>query len=225
MKGTFGLVGVLLATLLSMPSAAQMMSGDAGMGGGRRTIINLVSPADSLAQVRRGMLVIAQHGSASMMQTPAVRAGQDSAPKVSLLLRLSGVSDDAGLVTSGGNRLLFDGRLATKTGGEEPITIEREFALRAGGASVQVPIPLPPLSEPARILIDQIRVLDAGGDVFAAPGVVIASPKPPATPAPTPGARCTGDGDCDDGNPNTRDQCMPMGCVNLPDHMDGGPMM
>ena len=222
MKSTF-VMGVAFAALLTVPAAAQMMHGGAGMGGGRRTMINLVSPADSLIQVRRGVLMIGQR--MSMMQTPAAPTGQASAPRVWLLLRLYGVSDGAGLVTNAGNRLLFDGRLATVTAGESPITIDQEFALRDGTAFIQVPVPVPPLTESARILIDQITLLDADGDTFAVPGVVIAPPISSATPAPTPGARCTRASDCDDDNPNTRDVCMPAGCVHMPGHMGGGPMM
>jgi hypothetical protein len=222
MKSTFAM-GIALAALLTVPAAAQMMHGGADMGGGRRTMINLVSPADSPTQVRRGVLMIGQY--MSMMQTPAAPGGQASAPRVWLLLRLYGVSDSAGLVTNAGNRLLFDGRLATASDGEAPITIDQQFALTNGGAFVQVQVPVPPLTDSARILIDQIAVLDSAGDTFAVPGVVIASPIASATPAPTPAARCTRDSECDDHNPETRDVCMPVGCVHMPGHMGGGPMM
>ena len=219
MKGTFA-VGVTLTALLAVAATAQMMHGGAGMGGGRRTMINLVSPADSPTQVRRGVLMVGQY--MSMMQTPAAPGGQASAPRVWLLLRLYGVSDSSGLVTNAGNRLLFDGRLATASDGEAPITIDQEFALRDGVAFIQVPVPVPPLTDSARILIDQATVLDADGDTFAVPGVVIAPPIASATPAPTPGVRCARDTDCDDHNPDTRDVCMPVGCVHIPGR-GGGP--
>jgi hypothetical protein len=47
------------------------------------------------------------------------------------------------------------------------------------------------------------------------------------TPQATPGETCTNDSDCDDADPNTRDECTPMGCRHMPDHMGpgGGPMM
>lgn len=223
MKSTLRLMVSMLAALLTVSAAAQMMHGGGGMGGGRRTMVNLVSPADSLIQVRRGVLMIGQY--MSMMQTPTAPSGQASTPRVWLLLRLYGVSDGAGLLTNARNRLLFDGRLATVTGGESPITIDQEFALRDGVAFVQVPVSVPPLTDSARIFIDQITVLDAAGDTFAVPGVVIAPPTASATPVPTPGARCTRDSDCDDHNDNTRDVCMPVGCVHMPGHMGGGPMM
>ena len=220
MKSTFA-VGIPLVALLALPAPAQMMHGGGDMGGGRRIMVNLVSPTDSAIQVRRGVLMIGQH--MSMMQTPTA-AGQPSASRVWLLLRLYGVSDGAGLVTNAGNRLLFDGRLSA-TSGESPIAIDQTFALRDGAAFVQVPVDVPPLTDSARILIDQITVLDPAGDTFAVPGVLIGSPIVSATPAPTPGARCTRNTDCDDHNPNTRDLCMPVGCVHMPDHMGGGPMM
>lgn len=220
MKSTLA-VGIALVGLLVLPAPAQMMGGGGDMGGGRRTIVNLVSPTDSAIQVRRGVLMIGQH--VSMMQTPAP-AGQASPSRVWLLLRLYGVSEGAVLVTNEGNRLLFDGRLSM-TSGESPVTIDQTFALRDGSAFVQVPVDVPPLTDSARILIDQITVLDPAGNTFAVPGVLIGSPMAAGTPAPTPGPRCTRNTDCDDHNPNTRDLCMPVGCVHMPDHMGGGPMM
>lgn len=222
MKRNFG-VGITLAALLTVPAVAQMMHGGGDMGGGRHTVVNLVSPADAAIQVRRGVLMIGQH--MSTMHIPATPTAQGSTPRVWLMLRLSGVSDGAGLVTNARNRLLFDGRLATATGGESPIAIDQEFALRGGVAFVQVPVSVPSLTDAARILIDHIAVLDADGDTFAVPGVVIAPPIASATPAPTPGARCARNSDCDDHDPNTRDLCMPVGCVHMPNHMGGGPMM
>ena len=56
MKSTFG-VGITLAALLTVPAAAQMMHGGGDMGGGRHTVVNLVSPADAAIQVRRGVLI------------------------------------------------------------------------------------------------------------------------------------------------------------------------
>jgi len=222
MKRTFAL-GVALAALLTGPASAQMMHGGGHMGGGQRTVVNLVSPADSTLQIRRGVLMIGQH--MSMMQVPATPAARGSAPRAWLLLRLFGVSDGSGLVTNEGNHLLFNGRLSTVSDGDSPIAIDQEFPLRDGVASVQIPISIPPLTDSARILFDQITVLDAAGDTLAVPGVVIAAPIASATPAPTPSARCTRNSDCDDHNPDTRDLCMPIGCVHMPDHMGGGPMM
>jgi hypothetical protein len=222
MKSFLG-VGITLAALLTVPAAAQMMHGGGDMGGGRHTAVNLVSPTDAATQVRRGVLIVGQQ--MSMMQVPATPTAQEATPRVWLILRLSGVSDGAGLVTSAGNRLRFDGRLATAAGGESPIAIDQEFALRAGAALVQVAVPVPSLSESARILIDSIAVLDVDGDTFAVPGVLIAPPIASATPAPTPSAGCSRSSDCDDHNPDTRDLCMLAVCVHMPSHMGGGPMM
>src|SRR5512143_1148684 len=124
MKSTFGAgiaLGLLLLLLLTGPSAAQMMHGGGDMGGGRHTVVNLVSPTDAALQVRRGVLMIGQY--MSMMRIPATPAAQGSATRVWLMLRLSGVSDGAGLVTNARNRLRFDGRLATATDGESPIAV------------------------------------------------------------------------------------------------------
>jgi hypothetical protein len=214
-------VGIPLIMLLALSAPAQMMEGGGYMGGGRRTMVNLVSPTDSAIQIKRGVLMIGQH--TSMMQTLAPES-QTAPSRVWLLLRVYGVSDGAGLVTNAGNRLLFEGRLST-TSGESPIAIDQTFGLRDGAAFVRVPVDLPPLMNSPRILIDQIAVLDAAGATFALPGVSIGSPIVAETPAPTPETRCTRNTDCDDQNPDTRDLCMPVGCVHMPDHMGGGPMM
>ena len=89
MKSTFA-VGITLIALLALPAPAQMMHGGGDMGGGRRTMVNLVSPTDSPLQVRRGVLMIGQHMSMMQVRPPA---GQSSPSRVWLLLRLYGVSD------------------------------------------------------------------------------------------------------------------------------------
>ncbi len=222
------IVTATAAAFLALPVAAQMMHDSDGMGGGRRTGINLVSPTNSLTQVRRGMLMIGQHmySSRGMMPAPSLPRDEGGQPRVWLLLRLSGVSDPDGLISRTGNQLVFAGRLSSGSGAEEPLTIDQEFTLTNGAALVQVPVTLPTATDWSRVLIDQVAVLDADGNTFAVPGVVIAQPAPLATPQPTPRAACTDNGDCDDHNPNTRDVCMPVGCVHMPGHMGpGDPMM
>jgi hypothetical protein len=223
MKQSATLIAAAIAVVVTLPVGAQMMLHDDGMGGGRRSMINLVSPADSPIQIRRGVLMIGQYMSSmgsTMMRAPV--PGGDSTPRVWLMLRLSGVSAGGGLITNANNHLRFDGRLTPGAGNEEPIAIDQQFALREGAAFVKVPINLPVGTGSARILIDRVAVMGADGNAFAVPGVLIASPPPFETPRPTPVTECTRDSDCDDGDPKTRDVCMPMGCRHMPGHMEPG---
>ena len=128
-------------------------------------------------------------------------------PHVDLVLRLSGVSDANGLITSTGNRLIFLGQLTTPADSNSPIKIEvdQDFVLNDGSAFVEAPLSLPPLTNPARLTIDQIIVADDGGNAFAVPGIALIQPAPQFTPGPTPAVGCTHDSDCDDGNPDTCD--------------------
>lgn len=208
---------------LSMASivGAQMMPNGGGMGGGRHTMVNLVSPADSATQIARGVVMVGAHaGVMGGPRTPTPGAANGTRRFV-LMLRLSGVSAGGQLVDSSGNRLLFNGRLSSADG-EEPVAVDAPFAISHGSALLVVPIDLPALTGAAALLIDQVSVLDAAAATFAVPGVAIASPptpRPTRTPAPT----CTSDGDCDDGDAATRDFCTPMGCRHSTHHR-GGPM-
>jgi hypothetical protein len=213
---------------VTVPVAGQMMHAGDGMGGGRRSSVNLVSPAASQTQIRRGMLMIGSF--MGMMGNSAMRGAMMPTPSpgnltrgLRVMLRLYGVADSAGLVTSTRNHLLFNGRLTSATGDEQSITIDQEFNLTNGAALVQVPVTVADASSPATLLIDQVAVTDAAGDTFAAPGVMLVQPTPAATPQVTPGTGCTSDSDCNDGNPDTQDVCMPMGCRHMPD--DDGPGM
>ena len=228
MKCTAGLISGAVAIAVTLPVAAQMMNQGNGMGGGRRTIINLVSPADSPTQIRRGTVMVGQYmlGMGQNAMGPGMPGVNASGtPGARLVLRLYGVSDTNGLITSTGNRLIFQGELTTPTGSNTPLLIDQAFALNNGSAMVQVPVSLPSVTAPATITIDQVAVVDAGGNAFAVPGIALAQPIPQMTPRPTPNGSCMNDNDCDDGDPNTQDVCMPMGCRHTPDHMGGGPMM
>jgi hypothetical protein len=176
------------------------------------------------------MLMIGQYrfGMGQNSMAPGTPApGGNGTPGLRLVLRLYGVSDANGLVTSTGNRLIFQGQLTTPAGSKTPIVVDQAFVLNGGSALVQAPLNLPSLTGPATITIDQIIVADDGGSAFAVPGIALIQPTPQFTPGPTPGVGCTHDSDCDDGNPDTRDLCMPMGCVHMPGHMgmSGQPMM
>ncbi len=154
--------------------------------------------------------------------------GGNRTPGLRLVLRLYGVSDANGLITSTGNHLIFQGQLTTPAGSKTPIMVDHVFVLNNGSALVQAPLSLPSLTGPATITIDQIIVADDDGSAFAVPGIALIQPTPQATPRPTTGVGCTRDkATCDDGNPDTRDLCMPLGCVHTPGHMgmSGAPMM
>jgi hypothetical protein len=196
------------------------------MGGGRHGTINLVSPADSPTQIRRGTIVIASY-MFGMMGSGASGSSGSGTPGVRVMLRLYGVTDTNGLVTSTSNHLIFAGELTTPTGNRAPISVDQLFALNAGSASVQVPISLSSVTGPATITIDRIAVQDASDNAFAVPGVALVQPIQQATPGPIPGRTCTSDNDCNDGDPNTQDECTPMGCPHMPGHMGpgSGPMM
>jgi hypothetical protein len=219
-------MSVAIGIMVTVPVVAQMMhQGD--MGGARRTTINLVSPADSPIQIRRGTVMVGQRmlGMGQSSTGPGMSGlGGNGSPGVRLVLRLYGVSDANGVVTSAGNRFIFHGELTTPTGSNTPIVIDQAFALNSGSAMVQVPLSLPSLTGPATISINQVAVADGGGNAFAVPGIALAQPTPQMTPRPTPGGTCRNDSDCNDGDPNTQDVCTTMGCRNMPGHM-GGPMM
>ncbi len=232
MRCSVGLVvGVIvLAVFPPRASHAQMMQGN-GMGGSHHGMINLVSPADSPTQIRRGAIVIIggymiggyMTGMMGQNPTGSGMPGGNPTPGVRVMLRLFGVMDTRGLVTGGGNHLILEGQLTTPTSNRSPIKIDQLFALNAGSVLVQVPLSLPSVSGPATITIDRLAVQDSSGNAFAVPGVAIAPPTPQITPSPTPGGNCTSDGDCNDGNPDTRDVCTPTGCRHV--GMGGGPMM
>jgi hypothetical protein len=230
MKYTAGLISGAVAIAVTLPVAAQMMSQSSSMGGGRRTMINLVSPADSPIQIRRGTVMVGQYmvGMGQNSMGPGMRGlGGSGTPGVRLVLRLYGVRNTNGLITSTGNRFIFQGALTTPTGSNTPIVIDQVFALNSGAAILQIPLTLPALTSPAGITIDQIAIVDDGGSAFAVPGIALVQPTPQMTPQPMPGGSCTNDSDCNDGDPDTRDLCTPMGCRHMTDHMGpgGGPMM
>jgi hypothetical protein len=221
---------VTLAAFASAAAFAQMVHPGGMMGGGRQMMINLVSPADSPIRVRRGVLMIGAYASRMVGHGPTTSIPPGTAgggvAGIRVVLRLYGVADADSLVTSAENLLVLDGELSAPSANRTPIHIERSFALSAGNASVQAFIDLPAFTDLAALTIDRIAVEDHAGDVFAMPGLVLVAPIPPATPGPTPGAGCVRDSDCDDGNPNTRDVCTPLGCRHMPNHMGpGGSMM
>jgi hypothetical protein len=225
------LIDTALALSLFLPPAvhAQVMQGGM-MGGGRHGMINLVSPADSPTQIQYGVIMIGSYALGMMgpgSTGPATPGTGNAAPGIRLVLRLYGVSDSNGLVTNTNNHLIFDGELTAPTANREPIHFDQPFALNAGSGSAQAFIALPSITGPATITIDRIAVEDNSANVFAMPGVAFAQPTPRITPRPIPGTGCTNNSDCDDGNPNTRDLCMPIGCVHIPVSMgpDSGPMM
>ena len=221
------LIACVAVWAVAFPPAlhAQMMQGN-GMGGGRHGMINLVSPADSPIQIRRGAIMIGQY-MAGMMGQNSIGNRQPGAsgtgtPGIRIVLRLSGATDVNGLVTSGSNHLIFEGQVTTATGNRTPIAIDQPFALNAGSALVQVPVSLSAVTGPATITIDRIAVQDADDNIFAVPGVALAQPTPQTIPRPTPGGRCTKDSDCNDGDSTTQDVCMPMGCQHMHGHMGPG---
>ena len=81
-----------------------------------------------------------------------------------IVLRLSGVTDANGLVTTTANHLVFEGQLTTPTENSTPISIDQPFTLNAGSAFVQVPISMS-TSGAATITIDRITVEDSGGAI------------------------------------------------------------
>ncbi|MBI3782864.1 MAG: c-type cytochrome [Deltaproteobacteria bacterium] len=174
----------VLAMFVPSVSGAQMMHGN-GMGGGRNGMINLVSPADSPTQIRRGSVAIASYISAMMGAAIAGPHGSGT-PGLRVMLRLYGVTDIGGLVTSAGNHLIFQGQLTTPTGKRTPISIDQLFALNAGAAAIQVPVSMPSVTGPATIVIDRVAVEDSSGNAFAVPGVSLTQPIPLLTPVPTP---------------------------------------
>ncbi len=219
--------GVALA--VALPVTAQMMQPGDGMGGGRRTMINLISPADSPIQIRRGTVMFGMYMT-GMGQNPMgmgmTGSASNGVPATQVVLRLmlTGVSDAQGLITSTDNVFTFRGQLATPGDGTTPVAIDQSqsFALSGGRASVQVPVNLPTLTGPATISIDEVFATDGHGTVFALPGITVAQPTPQGTPHPTPGEHCASDSDCNDGDPNTTDICMPMGCQHMSGHMGHG---
>jgi len=219
-KHTIPLVSIAVVAALVVPVAAQMMP---GMGGGRHGAITLVSPADSPTQVRRGVVMVGQYMAGMMGQNPGGSGTPGNpAPGIRIRLRLSGVTDPNGLVASTGNHLIFEGQLTTPTGAKVPIAVDQLFAVTAGSALVQVPLSFASVTGSATITIDRVAVQDSSSHAFAVPGIVLAQPTPQTTPHPTPGGRCTTDSDCNDGNPNNRDVCTPMGCQHMGGHMGPG---
>ena len=209
--------GALLAAAGALPVAGQM--GSSGMMvGARHSAIDLVSPPGSAAQLGRGMLMIGQP-----MGTMMMHPGQPASRAVLLQLRVAAVTGANGFLTSADNHLVFDGRLATASG-ESPVAVDQLFDLQNGAALVRVEIALPALTEPARLLIDRVELSNAGGETFAVPGIAISQPAASSTPLPTPHSGCQSNAECDDGQPDTQDLCMPMGCIHRPTHMGGGPM-
>ena len=97
-------------------------------------MINLVSPADSPTQIRRGTVMLGQYMS-TMGQNPMgpgmPGSSANGAPVARVMLRLylSGVSDANGLITSSGNRFIFQGHLTIPTGSDTPVAIDQAFAL------------------------------------------------------------------------------------------------
>ena len=220
---------IVLATLLASVAQPQMMQGGM-MGGGRHGMINLVSPADSPTQIRLGTVAIGSYAT-GMMGSGMTGLNGSATPGIRLLLRLSGVTDTNGLVTSASNHFILEGQLTTSTDNRTPISIDQPFALKAGAAWVQVPLSLPSVTGPATIVIDRVAVEDGNGNEFAVPGVSLArpvsrgtaGPTPQVTPQPTVRGSCTSDLDCDDGDPDTQDVCTPMGCRHI--GPGGSPMM
>ena len=187
MKSAAGLISFAVALVaMSLPAAtaAQMMQGGM-MGGGRHGTINLVSPADSPTQIRRGTIAIASYMFGMMGSGIAGPSGSGT-PGVRVMLRLYGVTDTGGLVTSTGNHLIFQGQLTTPTGNRAPISIDQLFALNAGAAAIQVPLGVASVTGPATITIDRIAVEDSSGNAFAVPGVSLVQPISQITPVPTP---------------------------------------
>jgi len=230
MRRAAALISAAIGVAVTLPVAAQMMHQGEGMGGGRRTVTNLVSPADSPIQIRRGILTVGQYmfGRGLDSMGPGMPGlGGNGTSGVRVVLRLHGVSDADGVITSTGNRFIFQGQLTTRTGSKAPIVIDQVFALNNGAALVLVPLSLATLTGPATIIIDQVAIVDDGGNAFAVPGITLVQPTPQMTPQPTPGGSCTNDNDCNDGDPETQDLCTPMGCGHMTDHMGpgGGPMM
>lgn len=188
MKRALGIVaGITFAALLPGPAAAQMMQGGM-MGGGRHGMINLVSPADSPTQIRRGAVMIGSYAFGMMGQSSTGSGmpgrGGGGTAGIRVVLRLYGVTDANGLVTSTGNHLIFEGQLTTPTDNSTPISIDQLFALNAGAALVEVPLSMS-ISGPATITIDRIAVEDDGENAFAVPGINLTRPTPQGTPQAT----------------------------------------
>ncbi len=209
---SFVTAGIVMAMAVPALGQMQMMNPAYGMGGSRRTMINLISPADSPTQIARGTLVIG-----------ATSRRNGSANYLSLILRLVRVTDnDGALVTSPDNQLQIEGRIQFGSGAtEQERKVDEAFPITAGNAYVRVLVPLGAIDDQATLAIDKVAVVDKDGGEFAVPGVVIASP-PTAPPGTTPGAPCTQQSDCDDGDPNTWEVCTLFGCQQMPMHAGPG---
>jgi len=225
---TVAFVALLVAG--AWPAFGQMRGGNGGMGGmggmmggGRRTMINLVSPGDSLIQIRRGVVMVGAYLYGMHQQGGMMGDDGDVGVGLRVMLRLYGAATTDGLVDSAGNHFILQGRLISASGGEDPVSVDEPFDLRHGSAYVQVPLTLPAATGALTLAIDRVEVTDSGDAAFAVFGVLIPDLSPQPTPQPTQGAACTQNNQCEDGNPDTEDICTPMGCQHMPDH--GGPGM
>ncbi len=196
--------GAVLVGAAALPVGAQMHSGT--MMGGPRSMLNLVSPVTSATQVQRGVLVLNTmmgNSGTSMMGGPGGTAAR-------LRLMLVGVVSGGTPVTSSGNRLVLAARLTSAGGGDAPVTVDEQFQITAGAALLSIPLTLPSFTVPATLQIESVEILDNRGSTFAVQGVSFGR-----LPGPTPSSgSCRSDADCDDGNPNTHDVCMPNGCTH-----------
>jgi len=228
---TVAFVALLVAGV--WPAFGQMQGGNGGMGGmggmmggGRRTMINLVSPANSPIQIRRGVVMVGAYmfgmgQQGGMMGSPSGDDGVSVGLRV--MLRLYGVATTSGLVSSTGNHFILEGRLITADGEQSLPPVNELFDLSNGSAYVQVPLTVPPATGATTLAIDRIEVTDDSDVPFAVFGVLIPDLAAQPTPHPTFGGACTQNSQCDDGDPNTQDICTPMGCQHMPNH--GGPGM
>ena len=205
MRGFLMIGGAVFVGTVALPVGAQMSSGM--MMGAPRSMLNLVSPANSPTQVQRGVLVLnTMMGSSgtSMMGGPS---GPSAGARLRLLLE--GVVNGGAPVTSTGNRLVLTAHLTSAAGGDTPVTVDQQFDISAGVAALSMPLPLPSFTPPATLQIESLEILDSGGSTIAVEGVALGR----AVPGPTPSSgSCRSDADCNDGNPNTHDVCTPHGC-------------
>lgn len=223
----FKLALAALAALVLWPGSGRgqpMTSHMEGMGGGRRSSMNLVSPADAAVQIRRGMAMVSALSSMGPSGS-SMMGGPGSGMRV--LLALYGVADENGPVSTTGNHLLLDGRWTSATDPPQAVTLDQSFVIADGFAMVSARLALPNADGRATLLIDGLRITDAAGATIAQLGVRVTAPSPSASPVATPmrtPGSCHQNVDCDDGDASTQDLCMPGGCMHMPrDH--GGPGM
>jgi len=243
MKYAIALAASVCALALTQRVSAQMMSHGYGMGGGPRTTINLVSPAESAVQIGRGMLMVGPYMSHMNTTTmgPQSSSGMDmdddDVVGVSVTLRLIGVSDREGRMTTKGKpfRLRVTGEVTPAPADSDPedpaVIVETTFDVKNGAALVRVPLNVDPTAAVTTVLLGEIEVLygDTGTDqqLVAVPGVVVTQPQRTPKPTVTPVSACHGNSECDDNNSATRDVCMFTKCFHMPNRMgpSGGPMM